>query len=804
MQAKGGAALDSNLLHEIAAKLALKRIRRRWCKVIAGFACVAIFAVTYALILPAITMETKERQLTCSYHVHEHTEDCRNEKQELICGKADFVVHIHSEDCYEADGQLCCSLPEIPAHEHSDSCYEEGELRICELNAVLHRHSEACYNEEGDRICSQLEVLEHIHGEGCFTEEISMNDAEISGETSVEADSQTAYSVDATAVSALSSTGEALFTAADSYGSKTATVTIGEVSVTATISFAYQPTAVSKLSVAAESFQGPRPGAHGELISGEVLTIRIFNSNGEAMSYQNPIEFMVTKTTGFTEGTKYYVPSANQQDMGTPITGTTFQLQAPIPNESLEILTGQWKPSSDTLISTGGAYTIEYILKNYNVFVETHFKGTHIVGPVAAESTEVSLGGLSTGGIYPHLVPDYIGDGKSVITNNLDMKVYFSKNAMEGVVGPPVGPYGQVYYDYYFAEQFIDWNAAMAALQAEANGFSGKSVDLSLMQNGELPLAIGGLYELTAEELSSINYIDIIGDFSSGRDTLIIVKDDGSVKLPTLRNNGKEIASIESGMLGSVVFLLPNAAVVTGNAVSGHIVAPRAEITLTGGYFNGCVIGHSLRAEAEGHMWPYNGYIFTTSQGFKAWKKLDGEEISDVAVTFDFVLEELTGGEWCQVQKTENHYSGIVFDEIVYDTIGTYWYRIREERGLDTAYSYDPAQYILRVEITQNENGKELDNHIDYYKAENADLVILTANGEAVELTDLTELHPVEGGANLELLTFYNQSSSQPGFVLPSTGGCGTDWYTLSGAAIAISAILLSVIIHHRKGERVS
>lgn len=122
-------------------------------------------------------------------------------------------------------------------------------------------------------------------------------------------------------------------------------------------------------------------------------------------------------------------------------------------------------------------------------------------------------------------------------------------------------------------------------------------------------LDVGGLYEFTAKELQNIQVLDIQGDFGGGSDTFIIVKDGGSVKLPKTMNNGKELGSIEAGMTGSVVFLVPNAQTVTGNAFSGHVVAPSADVELGGGYFNGCVIAKNFHAKAECHMWNYNGKI---------------------------------------------------------------------------------------------------------------------------------------------------------------------------------------------------
>ncbi len=158
-----------------------------WRKVVRVMACAVVFCTTYALILPAITMErplceleehthsdscyvkltTREvRKLTCSYEtleVHKHTEECRNEDQELICGYADFVVHEHNGSCYGAGGVQVCVLPEIKEHEHTEECYlvEEQEEHI---------HDDTCYRTElGELICALPETEGHAHTAECMT-----------------------------------------------------------------------------------------------------------------------------------------------------------------------------------------------------------------------------------------------------------------------------------------------------------------------------------------------------------------------------------------------------------------------------------------------------------------------------------------------------------------------------------------------------------------------------------------------------------------------------------------------------------
>ena len=60
-----------------------KRIKKRKLKKIFNIlACVVVFCVTYALILPAITMEKKSY---CGYEEHVHSDECY--EKILICGQ---------------------------------------------------------------------------------------------------------------------------------------------------------------------------------------------------------------------------------------------------------------------------------------------------------------------------------------------------------------------------------------------------------------------------------------------------------------------------------------------------------------------------------------------------------------------------------------------------------------------------------------------------------------------------------------------------------------------------------------------
>lgn len=154
-----------------------KRLRHRVVTVLAG---VVVFCTTYALILPAITLEkqcdipehthtdacyaqvtsVEKRVPVCSaetLEIHRHTADCYDANGNPRCGYADFVVHSHDSRCYDETGNLWCPLPEIEAHRHTADCYALPEE---------HTHAEGCYTSvRGDLVCG-----EHVHTDACYTE----------------------------------------------------------------------------------------------------------------------------------------------------------------------------------------------------------------------------------------------------------------------------------------------------------------------------------------------------------------------------------------------------------------------------------------------------------------------------------------------------------------------------------------------------------------------------------------------------------------------------------------------------------
>lgn len=130
--------MDANLRRGLQRLTRMERRKRRRRTIVTALAAVMVFCTTYALILPALTLEHScgipEHQHTeeclasgpsCTYRAHRHAQDCYDGSGALSCGEAGFVVHRHDVACYDASGKLRCSLPEIEVHTHSTGCYAQ-------------------------------------------------------------------------------------------------------------------------------------------------------------------------------------------------------------------------------------------------------------------------------------------------------------------------------------------------------------------------------------------------------------------------------------------------------------------------------------------------------------------------------------------------------------------------------------------------------------------------------------------------------------------------------------------------------
>ena len=179
--------MDINLDRRAEGYRARHRRNRIWKKLVTALGCLVVFCTTYALILPAITME---RETVCglSEHVHTdscysrqrgalictlaeseghtHTDACKGTKRVLSCTTPESDGHTHGEGCYDAEGVLTCTQPETQGHHHSDSCYRTEEVFACgKAESVPHHHADECYAWENAATCG---IQEHTHTDSCY------------------------------------------------------------------------------------------------------------------------------------------------------------------------------------------------------------------------------------------------------------------------------------------------------------------------------------------------------------------------------------------------------------------------------------------------------------------------------------------------------------------------------------------------------------------------------------------------------------------------------------------------------------
>ena len=168
-------------IYSQAEQLNKKHRRKRiWYKILSVPMCLVVFVTTYALILPAITMESTP-DTYCGKAEHVHTDDCYEvpgtpAHKEIQCtagadlGQGEYIIHKHDSFCFDDSGELLCALPEQDEHVHTDACYD-GDNLICGLvTGIVHQHTADCVisvpaTEPQGLVCT---VEEHKHTEACF------------------------------------------------------------------------------------------------------------------------------------------------------------------------------------------------------------------------------------------------------------------------------------------------------------------------------------------------------------------------------------------------------------------------------------------------------------------------------------------------------------------------------------------------------------------------------------------------------------------------------------------------------------
>lgn len=122
--------MKRNLMRQIANFINEHRQKKRWYQVVTVLAAVVVFATTYSMILPAITMTNTATASNCATGSNASTSSANSvhtgsnalvpTPSNAILYRCGLEEHMHDDDCYDADGKLICELEE---HEHVAECY---------------------------------------------------------------------------------------------------------------------------------------------------------------------------------------------------------------------------------------------------------------------------------------------------------------------------------------------------------------------------------------------------------------------------------------------------------------------------------------------------------------------------------------------------------------------------------------------------------------------------------------------------------------------------------------------------------
>lgn len=156
-----------------AERFRRSRIQKNiWYRVLCVLAGVVVFVTTYAMILPAITLESTP-DVYCGMTEHIHGDECFEiagipEHKVLSCDISP-LIHIHTDDCFGDDGMPECGMYDYIVHTHNTFCFDGGEL-ICRFGECgFHVHTDECSDGHGGYICGKTTPLVHQHTADCVT-----------------------------------------------------------------------------------------------------------------------------------------------------------------------------------------------------------------------------------------------------------------------------------------------------------------------------------------------------------------------------------------------------------------------------------------------------------------------------------------------------------------------------------------------------------------------------------------------------------------------------------------------------------
>ena len=245
-------------------------------------------------------------------------------------------------------------------------------------------------------------------------------------------------------------------------------------------------------------------------------------------------------------------------------------------------------------------------------------------------------------------------------------------------------------------------------------------------------------------------------DYSNIPGTVVSNLGTGTYYPPKVQINGIPLdATVEDGNGISLLWNYPNAGEVYVPASVtpqfGHVVAPKAYINAPeGGNNSGCLVGNKVRSSLEGHLYPYKGATLIGFYGDLGMEKTVNGGKPAERQKYDFILEKLTpnltnseytermaklSGDdkeqrvfWQRLQTARNEEDPnhedkdfISFNDISFDSAGTFYFRVYENQATVTNTILDARQFLIECKVGSytTDNGRKTElrmSSIKYYE----------------------------------------------------------------------------------------
>ena len=187
---------------------------------------------------------------------------------------------------------------------------------------------------------------------------------------------------------------------------------------------------------------------------------------------------------------------------------------------------------------------------------------------------------------------------------------------------------------------------------------------------------------------------------------------------------------------------------------------------------------------ADGKFAFINKYEENKAHAVVKAQKMVNEQAPANDECFDFTLAKYDSdsSQWQTVETVQNSGRNVTFSQLNYDTAGIYYYKITET-GQKSGYIYDTAVYVVKVEVEQT-NNKMNTKPISYYKY---------AANDTIDLGSL-------GSSILENKVIFN-NHKEDNYVLPETGGTGTNRFTAVGLALMAGSLMCGYVMRRKRRE---